>query len=627
MILGQMIEDGKRALRDAMARRTEAIAAVQALEEEIGAKFAEANRLEKKIKDLAVGKGDAESTAARLQAELAETQAALEVAQSNENLANAEIDEANKIIQQLEVEIAARNQRIVELEDAAVDMDAINKGLEDDKEEMSNSLKAAKEELAAATATAKAATAANAAKLNAIASERDKLAADFVVVQKRVAELEREASMGEVGIARLEAEKEAATRAKADMAAQMDRIRAELDAKEAALSSLMANFNRTQELQFGREREVAAQSAAMTDRVMALTRERDDLRTSEMNLKADMREAAARESKLNSDLTAERAKAAGLEQALESTRADLSKASTDLRNTQASLDRFTEETNAAKAELEEKLGVMTGKYSDAFDKLKLAMEAEAAWKGKEITWTAEREGLSTEKFKAEELNATLAKELETLKEAYGASEESKEMKLCEANKDRVLLRRRVAEMNAMRDREAAAIERANQLQELLYSKEMERRALHNTLQELKGNIRVYVRVRPFLPADADPASARALAGIADDDEEGAAEFIPDATPAVSTGADGTCVGIAPPPPRGTKAGPAIRDTKPVKFNFDHVFGQRDTQEDIFNEVSHLVQSGEWLWWWWWWCGGGGGGGYGGKNKWMGRKREDHVKRT
>lgn len=59
-------------------------------------------------------------------------------------------------------------------------------------------------------------------------------------------------------------------------------------------------------------------------------------------------------------------------------------------------------------------------------------------------------------------------------------------------------------------------------------------------------------------------------------------------------ADGTSLEIVPPPSRGTKEGaPGVkRDTKPLKYGFDHVFGQRCGQEDVFNEVSHLVQSGE-----------------------------------
>ena len=106
------------------------------------------------------------------------------------------------------------------------------------------------------------------------------------------------------------------------------------------------------------------------------------------------------------------------------------------------------------------------------------------------------------------------------------------------------------------------------------------------MQELKGNIRVYIRVRPVLPGDQELALAAAT------EEEGAT--MDDATSsqqlAVSCAPDGTTVEIIPPPPRGTKEGFTKRDQKPVQFTFDNVFGPRSTQEDVYNDVSHLVQS-------------------------------------
>ena len=38
-------------------------------------------------------------------------------------------------------------------------------------------------------------------------------------------------------------------------------------------------------------------------------------------------------------------------------------------------------------------------------------------------------------------------------------------------------------------------------EEKLLEADNERRKMHNTIQELRGNIRVYVRVRPFLSSD------------------------------------------------------------------------------------------------------------------------------
>ena len=50
-------------------------------------------------------------------------------------------------------------------------------------------------------------------------------------------------------------------------------------------------------------------------------------------------------------------------------------------------------------------------------------------------------------------------------------------------------------------REAILAEREDRLHGL----EMERRRLHNQLQELKGNIRVFCRVRPVLPGESTPS--------------------------------------------------------------------------------------------------------------------------
>jgi len=36
--------------------------------------------------------------------------------------------------------------------------------------------------------------------------------------------------------------------------------------------------------------------------------------------------------------------------------------------------------------------------------------------------------------------------------------------------------------------------------------------MHNLIQELRGNVRVYARVRPFLPADGKEEQVRAIAG-------------------------------------------------------------------------------------------------------------------
>ncbi|NXV89990.1 KIFC1 protein, partial [Calonectris borealis] len=53
----------------------------------------------------------------------------------------------------------------------------------------------------------------------------------------------------------------------------------------------------------------------------------------------------------------------------------------------------------------------------------------------------------------------------------------------------------------LRAQAAAQEQRLGRQEERLHGLEMERRRLHNLVQELKGNIRVFCRVRPVLPEE------------------------------------------------------------------------------------------------------------------------------
>ncbi|KAK3573696.1 hypothetical protein QTP86_032056 [Hemibagrus guttatus] len=99
----------------------------------------------------------------------------------------------------------------------------------------------------------------------------------------------------------------------------------------------------------------------------------------------------------------------------------------------------------------------------------------------------------------------------------------------------------------------------------LHCGEMERRKLHNTIQELKGNIRVFCRIRPFLhnkeatiPHIQLPANDNKAIILAKMEE--------------------------------SHVGRAAETQKNYIFNFDCVFGPHSTQSEVFEEISLLVQS-------------------------------------
>ncbi|CAA0815322.1 P-loop containing nucleoside triphosphate hydrolases superfamily protein, partial [Striga hermonthica] len=91
-----------------------------------------------------------------------------------------------------------------------------------------------------------------------------------------------------------------------------------------------------------------------------------------------------------------------------------------------------------------------------------------------------------------------------------------------------------------------------------YSLLSENQKLHNELQELKGNIRVYCRIRPFLPGQKGKQSIT--------------EYI---------GENGELIVVNP-----SKQGKEARRS----FKFDKVYGPTSTQEEVFSDIEPLIQS-------------------------------------
>lgn len=113
----------------------------------------------------------------------------------------------------------------------------------------------------------------------------------------------------------------------------------------------------------------------------------------------------------------------------------------------------------------------------------------------------------------------------------------------------------------------SALRSASELNEKLRNEETMRRKLHNQVQELKGNIRVFCRVRPSLSSE--PAN------------EGARIMYPD------TGKDSKEVEILGPEEKSSLGNVT---TKTNSFAFDRVFTPDAANMDVFEEISQLIQS-------------------------------------
>ena len=124
--------------------------------------------------------------------------------------------------------------------------------------------------------------------------------------------------------------------------------------------------------------------------------------------------------------------------------------------------------------------------------------------------------------------------------------------------------------------------RVDEVEELLVKKEQEvlqgeimRKKMHNTIQELKGNVRVFCRVRPAL-SDAEAANSIGVIQIPEDG------------PGVPTDLRGRAIDVL-----GHASGHNELSQRPptrYSFEFDKVFGGNASQTDVFGEIGQVVQS-------------------------------------
>ncbi len=122
------------------------------------------------------------------------------------------------------------------------------------------------------------------------------------------------------------------------------------------------------------------------------------------------------------------------------------------------------------------------------------------------------------------------------------------------------------QFSEMEARMQQALKVADEARQKLIKEETERRILFNKYQELKGNIRVMCRVRPAL-------------GVTEGGE--AAILFPDAKTASSQ------IDVTGPEEKNSLG---VSSRKTIPFEFDRVFAPEVQNDEVFDEISQLVQS-------------------------------------
>jgi kinesin family member C1 len=387
-------------------------------------------------------------------------------------------------------------------------------------------------------------------------SKQQNLRAHRAEMEKLAAELERKAS---------EARNQAVNEACENLRSEME------DEKQAIIEATVAELSAKSQAELAREK-AKIQASAFTQHSAQINELREALENERLKIVA-MESAAAAAASMNAMSNATRSVSS---EELETAKANWKKyeaKATILENTiaqsvQAAMHSKEEMFIREKAEAITKLTI---EYETKIKRV-VEEERERLHLKNAIDPSVNSQGeleLREQLLKVqEEKNVALRneKEVTRLLEQSKATVESLKSKASHSDqKSQTLMdltnqaERAKAEANATLQRaqkiEEEAMRNADKLhemeQQLLEAEEI-RRAMHNQIQELRGNVRVFARVRPPFVGEEDYCAVDAL------DKDSVAVTVPELEPRV--------------------------------FNFDRVFDASASQSDVFEEVESMITS-------------------------------------
>ncbi|GMG19897.1 unnamed protein product [Ambrosiozyma monospora] len=131
---------------------------------------------------------------------------------------------------------------------------------------------------------------------------------------------------------------------------------------------------------------------------------------------------------------------------------------------------------------------------------------------------------------------------------------------------------RSKEYEQLREKSQKFVDDTKALREKLLEEETARRKLHNKLQEIKGNIRVFCRIKPELETNSFPHKITSLLETTDGKEHLSISEVPNTDQ------------------RQLQFNSNKSNIKRFNFGFDKIFDMESSNAEIFEEISQLVQS-------------------------------------
>ncbi len=338
---------------------------------------------------------------------------------------------------------------------------------------------------------------------NAVRNETAKLKEELQEKVNRIKEIENELVLAESQFARAVADSEAAVSRAAS--------------KDKDMTDLMKSINEMQASSKAREEEAnnmrreAEKKVSELEKAVAVTK-------GELNVFNHER------STLKETLDTAKSERLAALKSLDDMKSQVDDIKTELNATQSQLtlekelrsrseQKEREERNERIA-LSAQMVAMTKEHAHMETSLNEAKEVEESkWRKELENQERKFEAKEQELVQAGERIAGLNGEIEALKEALlkeksaAVAENAEEMSKLNA-KINVLQEKLKAEEYRNEANGIASQEKVEKLEAQIREGQKERRRMHNVIQELRGNVRVFARIRPYLPGD----------GVGDDEE-------------------------------------------------------------------------------------------------------------
>ena len=594
------VEDAKRESQDATRRAL--VAAEDATRDRdetsvlLSAARAEALEAAKASAEASKRAEDAEARLATVSSSAATLESKANEAEETIITLHRDLASSKERVASLEASLDASNERANELAEAAAPARAQVESLLADKNASSEEIGSLKGELTSANVQLESLRAAVKQHESDKAKETEsanRLHADLARVSA-----EREGVAEQLAAAREEAAAARAAAAEASVAAAEAKARALRleDAAEHAAADL-ARARAERDGCAGKLDETAAQLARASASLAAAEARAEAAERDAKNAEASAEKESAR---LRDELERAKAHRAELEPRVETLRAELAEARADAKVARAESEylRVAGDEARDRGASSDAERVAAEKRAEALERAMRDLERESA--EAEARASALRSELDASVAKAARLekeaeqdaarraeaerDAAEAASLRSRLEALRVTHEEQSAALAAARRELSETAAGAAAFSSRAEEKETRAEeleaKCARLEALVQTRDAEarahavvRRALHNEVQELKGNIRVFCRVRPARAAAGESSDAADVGG----GKDGSEPFL-----RVST--------VGPTAGRALSVAPPGKKEKPLAFSFDRVFGGEASQTEVFEDVSHLVRS-------------------------------------